>query len=128
MKRFSLFALLLPMLLPALVAARESGQGPKFPSYAPAASVAGTTWVGTDSDGHYYEYHFQAGGALHYQSPTGFFKNGTWKQDGDAIYMEMNQKYAEYRGRISGKRMKGRASNVTGKKWTWEAEKRQGRP
>jgi hypothetical protein len=87
-------------------------------------SVAGTTWAGTDSDGDYYEYHFQTDGALHYKSPTGFWKNGTWKQDKNAIYMETNDRYSEYRGLISDTRMDGEAWDTTGRKWTWVAEKR----
>ncbi len=73
------------------------------------ASVAGTTWVGTDSDGDYYEYHFQTNGALHYKSPTGFWKNGTWRQEGNEIYMETNNRYTERQGIISGNRMEGKA-------------------
>ena len=35
-------------------------------------NVSGTTWVGTDSEGRYYEYSFQPNGAMYYKSPTGF--------------------------------------------------------
>ncbi len=87
------------------------------------ASVAGTVWGGTDSDGDYYEYHFEADGSLSYKAPQGFFKNGTWKQNGDAIYMETNQKFAERQGRISGSHMEGNAWNIRGEKWTWVADK-----
>lgn len=99
-------------------------QQPVIPSQSLPASVAGTTWVGTDSDGDYYEYHFQRGGALHYQSPTGFYENGNWKQEGTSIYMETNNKYSEYQGLISGNRMQGKAWNTNGQRWTWEAEKK----
>lgn len=88
------------------------------------ASVAGTTWVGTDSDGDYYEYHFQTNGALHYKSPTGFWKNGTWRQEGNEIYMETNNRYTERQGIISGNRMEGKAWNKEGRRWTWVAEKK----
>jgi len=88
------------------------------------ASVAGTTWAGTDSDGDHYEYKFQASGALHYSSPTGFWKNGTWKQEGNEIYMETNNKYSERQGTISGNRMEGQAWNVKDRRWTWVAEKK----
>ena len=124
MKRCSVFALLLLMLLPAFVAAQQTDQQSTVSGNTPTASVAGTTWVGRDSDGDYYEYHFQADGALHYQSPSGFYKNGSWKQDGDGIYMETNNKYAERQGRISGTRMEGNAWNVKDRKWTWQADER----
>jgi hypothetical protein len=89
-----------------------------------AINVSGTTWVGTDSDGDYYEYTFQADGALHYKSPSGYWTNGTWKQDGDSIYMETNNKYSEYQGRISGTHMEGKAWNIKDKHWTWVADLR----
>jgi len=77
-------------------------------------SITGTIWAGTDSDGDYYEYHFKTNGALHYKSPTGFWKNGTWKQEENEIYMETNNKYTERQGIISGNRMEGQAWNVKG--------------
>jgi hypothetical protein len=89
-----------------------------------AISVSGTTWVGTDSDGDYYEYTFQADGALYYKSPSGFWKNGTWKQDGNSIYFETNNKYSEYQGRISSTHMEGNAWNIKDKHWTWVADLR----
>ncbi|MGD1015183.1 MAG: hypothetical protein ABR863_01900 [Roseiarcus sp.] len=88
------------------------------------ASVAGTTWVGTDSDGDYYEYTFQTDGVLAYKSPNGFYKNGTWKQHGDGIYMETNHKFSERQGRIAGEHMEGDAWNVQGHKWTWAADEK----
>ena len=62
-----------------------------------------------ESDGTSIEFYFRVNGALHYKTPTGFHKNGTWKQNGRIIYMETNKKYAEYRGQISGGRMSGKA-------------------
>lgn len=125
MKRFYVFApLLLLMLLPALVAAQQTDKQSTLPNNTLTASVAGSTWVGTDSEGDYYEFHFQADGALHYKSPSGFYKNGSWKQDGDGIYMETNNKFSERQGRISGTHMEGNAWNVRGQKWSWQVDKR----
>ena len=87
-------------------------------------NVAGTTWVGTDSDGDYYEYNFQTNGAMFYKSPTGFWKNGTWVQKGNSIYMETNKKYSEYKGQIFGTHMEGTAWNIKDRKWTWVADKK----
>ena len=125
MKRFYVFApLLLLMLLPALVAAQQTDKQSTLPNNTLTASVAGSPWVGTDSEGDYYEFHFQADGALHYKSPSGFYKNGSWKQDGDGIYMETNNKFSERQGRISGTHMEGNAWNVRGQKWSWQVDKR----
>jgi len=81
-------------------------------------------WAGLDSQGHYYEYYFQKDGSLHYRSPTGFWKNGTWKQNGADIYMETNKRYSERKGVIKGNAMEGNAWNIKGLKWTWTAKKK----
>ncbi len=86
-------------------------------------SVAGTMWVGTDSDGDHYEYHFMSDGSLHYRSPTGFSTNATWTQNGNEIYMETNNRYSERRGTITGNQMRGNGWNQVGLEWTWTAEK-----
>jgi len=86
-------------------------------------NIAGTRWAGADSDGDHYVYTFRPDGSLHYQSPSGFWKNGTWKQDGDRIYMETNKRFAEYTGVIRGNRMEGKAWNIKNHRWTWSAVK-----
>lgn len=95
----------------------------------PIASVAGTTWVLTNHDGSSdLVFHFQEDGALHYKfskSTNDFWKDGTWKQDGNALYMETNKKHAEFRARISGTRMEGNAFNDAGQKWTWIANPKE---
>ncbi len=85
--------------------------------------LEGTVWKGLDSDGHQYTFRFKKGGKLNYTSPSGTFENGTWQQHGDRVYMEMNQKYAEYRGVIQGNRIDGKSSNRVGHKWTWKVWK-----
>jgi len=87
-------------------------------------SVAGTIWAGTDVDGEPYEYHFQEGGVLGYKTPRYYDTDGTWKQDGNSIYMEVNHKYAERQGTITGNRMQGNGWNKAGRRWTWWAEKK----
>lgn len=84
-------------------------------------SLAGTTWSGPDSDGDDYVYTFEMDGTLSYKSPTGSYKNGTWKQFGNAVYFETNNRYSEHLGEISGKTMKGRAWNTASHAWTWKA-------
>jgi hypothetical protein len=115
----ALLALAAGLSMPALA------QNSNLPSAnGTVTSVAGTTWTGTDSDGDYYEYTFLPGGVLQYKAPLGTFTHGTWKQDGDSIYFETNQKYSEYQGNISGTHMGGRAWNVNGRNWTWAADKK----
>jgi hypothetical protein len=66
-----------------------------------------------------YEFMFDKDGVLEYQSPTGRFRNGSWKQEGDTVRMEMNNHYSDYEGKIQGEVIAGNAKNVTGKTWTW---------
>ncbi|MFM9376269.1 hypothetical protein [Gordonia sp. VNK21] len=93
-------------------------------SRADADDITGTVWAGTDSDGGFYTFRFQSGGALNYTSPTGTWSAATWQQHGTAVYMEMNNRYAEYRGVIDGDTMRGSAGNITGKTWTWSLTRR----
>ncbi len=122
-KSCSLLVLLiwLTVLSGLSVTASAYGQAPGAQA---APSVAGTVWAGADSEGDYYEYHFQEGGALHYKSPSGLHKNGTWKQDGNSIYMETNKKFSERTGTIAGNQMHGTAKNIKGETWTWGAKKK----
>jgi hypothetical protein len=82
-------------------------------------SVEGTTWVGADSDGDEYTYHFLRGNTLTYTSPTGTYSGEPWEQHGNTVSWNMNDHYADYSGTIVGKTMSGTARNVTGKHWTW---------
>ena len=98
-----------------------------------ANNVTGTTWVGTDSDNDYYEYTFMPNGVLHFKSPSGFYTNGTWQQDGDWIYlqtyyMDTRRKFSERMGQIKGSHMSGAAANVMGRTWTWVADMRSTTP
>lgn len=91
--------------------------------YSESFDVSGSVWSGVDSHGDEYEYHFNRDGSLYYKSPTGFWKNGTWKQDKRVIYMETNSRYSEYRGLITDKQMEGGAWNIRGMHWSWVAKR-----
>jgi hypothetical protein len=121
-KRLSILVIL--VLSVALSCHAQNVQQPAAPSAAQVINVAGTTWAGTGSDGRYIEYYFQVDGSLHYRSPTGFWKNGTWKQHKSAIYMETNNRFSERLGMITGTQMEGQAWNSRDEKWTWKAEKK----
>lgn len=89
-----------------------------------APSVEGTVWRGYDSDGDLYTYYFNRGGQLSWDSPSGTgHTTGTWRQQGNRIYMETNGRYAEWAGTISGEEMNGKAWNQAGHRWTWTARR-----
>jgi TIR domain len=88
----------------------------------PALDLTGTVWSGDDLDG-YITYEFLPRSILKYTSISGTFSNGEWTQDGASVYWQMNDKYAQYRGEISGDRMEGTGQNVAGKNWRWNVRK-----
>ena len=99
------------------------GAAPRRDPPPKAEPLAGTTWSGTDSDGAHYVFTFEPDGTLAYTSPTGSYRNGTWKQSGAAVSFEMNNHYSDYHGEIRGNTIAGRAGNVAGREWTWKVTK-----
>ncbi len=88
------------------------------------ASIAGTSWNAIETIGFTDVFDFLSDGRLHYTCDGKDYINGTWKQDGDTVYIEMNNKFTEYNGLITGTHIEGTAHNVRGKNWTWKADKR----
>lgn len=85
-------------------------------------SLLGTEWWGT-SDNRDMTFRFKADGILNYTSPSGTFNDGTWKQTGSTVVLNMNKNYATYTGTVETNRIWGSAENVTGHKWTFEVLK-----
>jgi hypothetical protein len=92
------------------------------------ASLAGTSWTVVETDGDNDIFNFLADGTLSYSYQNGSYTNGAWKQDGDSIYIEMNNKFFEYQGRITGTHIEGNAWNVKGLNWTWTADMKSQTP
>ena len=68
-------------------------------------------------------YRFEKGGVLGYSYNNNSYRNGTWKQEGDALYFECNNKYYEFRGTIRGNEITGRSWNIKGGKWELRFER-----
>jgi hypothetical protein len=98
------------------------GRGGDY-DFADSDTVEGTVWKGETHPGQIFIVRFEKGGVLCYTSPSGTWRNGTWKQTGNAIYLEMNKKYAEYRGVMRGDRITGEASNIANSNWTWDVKR-----
>ncbi len=122
--RVSIAAALLLLPLAGCATGPATLGEPAIQGEAAVPSIAGTTWEGTDVHGDHYVYEFLEDGTLRYTTHEGSWTNGTWTQDGARVYMETNQRYAERVGTIAGSKMTGRGWNVTGLKWTWEAERK----
>lgn len=89
----------------------------------PADTLAGTTWDGEGLDGSI-TFEFLAGGALRYTTEDQTFENGTWEQTGNVVSLQMNDRFAEWSGRIGAARMAGSAHNRAGREWNWQADRR----
>jgi hypothetical protein len=93
------------------------------------ASIEGSTWGGTDSDGDYYEFTFLKGGQLRYgRREAGKLvmhqdAGDYWGQSGDVVIITTT-KFSTRQGLIKGNRMQGDAWNVRGDRWTWVGDKR----
>jgi hypothetical protein len=78
-------------------------------------NIEGTTWAGQDGDT-FTTFHFEKNGILAYQYDGRFFRNGTWKQEGNKLYFEMNNRFRECRAVIRGNVIEGDSWNKKGAK------------
>jgi hypothetical protein len=90
-------------------------------------SLEGTVWEGRLIPEAVITVRFEKGGVLWYRysnNKGGGQRTGSWKQTGNSVYIETNQKYAEYNATVRGNRLVGSAHNVRPFQWTWEMERR----
>ena len=106
----------------------ESAQPGRDGSYQfNADALEGTVWEGRLIPEAVMTVRFEKGGVLWYRysnNPGNGQRTGSWKQNGDTVYIETNNKYAEYTAVIRGNRMIGEAHNVRPFQWKWEMERR----
>jgi hypothetical protein len=46
------------------------------------------------------------------------YNRASWRQDGDKVYYEMNDRYCEFEGKFAGDAIEGESHNVVRKRWT----------
>ena len=85
--------------------------------------LAGTSWSGSDTFNNSLTFEFLPEGVLRYTTQQSDFVSGTWKQDGNQVYMETNNKFAEFQGTIEGDTMSGSVQNTRDQKWQWHLTK-----
>jgi hypothetical protein len=100
------------------------GERPKDPDPTPKdpPALEGTTWSGL-IDGSRIHFHFEKGGILTTRDSLRNTGYGTWRVDGNRIYMDLNNRYALYSGTIRGNQMSGTASNRAGRRWNWTLQR-----
>lgn len=86
--------------------------------------ITGGVWVVEPNIGQCEVVRFLKNGLLRFSPcsrPDVQYTNGAWTQRGNDVYFQMNGHYAEFRGKIMGSTMEGKAQNRKGLKWTWVA-------
>ncbi|HVS38700.1 MAG TPA: hypothetical protein VMS17_24300 [Gemmataceae bacterium] len=85
---------------------------------APIVNLAGSEWHGDDGPTTMdLIVQFEEGGVLAYSHDGAMFRDGTWKQTGESLYFEMNDKYRECQATIHGDQIDGDSWNMAGDKW-----------
>jgi hypothetical protein len=90
-------------------------------------TLAGSNWLSTLDSYKDWSFHLRSDGVVVYvQLDHGKeFENGTWQQTGDELYIEFNNRFAQYRGVVRGNRISGTAQNLSGLQWNWGAVRHQ---
>lgn len=81
-------------------------------------SLAGTSWAGKTAEGWDMTIDFAADGRMTVSYNGASFSRASWKQDGDKVYYEMNDRYCEFEGRLAADTMTGETHNVRDRRWT----------
>ena len=79
-------------------------------------NLEGTTWSG-DGVVAPTVYTLNKGGGLTYSYGGATHTVGTWKQDGNKIYWETNNRYCEFDGTFANGTITGKAHNVANGNW-----------
>ena len=81
--------------------------------------MTGTVWVSDESEAKLgvIEYTFGEGGKLSWRSGTNTYTAGSWKQDGDTLYWEVNKRYVDYNTTFADGVFVGEAVNKNALKW-----------
>jgi hypothetical protein len=80
--------------------------------------LAGQTWGGTEAE-QWVTFHFKSGGVVEYDTPQGYFTDGTYEIDGTWVFIKTAGDKLEYFGGVDGDRMSGNAWNPASKRWSW---------
>ena len=86
------------------------------PETPPPLDLRGTTWLGQDHVANY-RITFESDGTLTYGYNHNFHRGGSWALEGNKVYFEVNKKYREFKGTVTGNMLQGDSWNVAGTRW-----------
>jgi hypothetical protein len=93
--------------------------------------IAGSYWLAHDSDAGDWKFQCIADGELRYEDAwiDHYHTNGRWRQAGNVIYIELNDKYVQLRGTIIEDQITGgEGQSVSGRHFTWSAKRASDTP
>ena len=111
MPRHAVVLLSLVVAVPILAAPRLR------PEKSDAPTLAGTSWAGKTAEGWDMTIDFAADGKMTVSYNGMSYNRASWKQDGDKVSYEMNDRYCEFNGKFVGDAIEGQSHNVAGRKW-----------
>lgn len=97
--------------LPLLAAPQLKPRANKF------QSLVGTTWTGNSFEKQTMVFEFASDGRVTVTYNGGPIADAGWTQSGDKIYFQLNKRYCEFDGKLSGDRIVGQCYNVAGNRW-----------
>jgi hypothetical protein len=107
------------VLLLVLVGSAPALAAPRLkPEKKDAPALAGTSWAGKTAEGWDMTIDFLPDGKMTVSYNGASYNKAGWNQDGDKVYYEMNDRYCEFEGKLSGETIEGETHNVRGKRWT----------
>ena len=109
-------------ILVTVVAILVAGSGLSAPRLKPekkdAPALAGTSWAGKTAEGWDMTIDFAAEGKMTVSYNGASYTRASWKQDGDSVHYEMNDRFCEFNGKFVGDAIDGETHNVRGRKWS----------
>lgn len=93
-----------------------------------ANSISETSWQGKDLWGRPIVLYFSGDGRLAYKTGNGIFTDGTWQQNDDNVYLEINKKFVEQRGVLKDDELTGDGVTQRGYKGSWSVKRLSSNP
>ncbi len=115
-------AILLAWLAVSLSIARAVPARPLYepppPQRPPVLDFRGAHWFGKTYEQKDWHIVFHEDGAVtNTDNGREHKRSGTWKANGNSIYLELHSKYYEFNGIVSGDVLHGDSKNVAGLRW-----------
>lgn len=80
-------------------------------------SLVGTAWSGNTWEKQTMVFEFHADGQINVTYNGAPVKDCAWKQDGESVHVEINNKYLEFDGKLQDGKVVGHCHNVAGTQW-----------